>query len=344
MKKIEENRNYALDVIRALAITLVLTIHAFSFKASEGASVLQEGILCLAKMAVPLFLLLTGYLNCKKTVEDYYVRGKWKGCFRVLLAYIALGSLCYIGSVCMGREAGVVDYIKQTLAFKLTPYGWYIEMWVGLFFLTPFLNIIFNNLDKKSENLLLVSLLLLSSIALFVNRNGNTILPSFWMSLWPVTLYFLGAYLSHNPIKVRKRVLFIVLLVVAFGEPLLNIIVHSKTYLYFWGGQDGIIYLISAFVVFAFILDKCKNIHLNNLYRGVILISKQSLNMYLISALFDTIGKNLFKEHLSNTTLTTVPYLFLLLGFSFIGSLLVSCLYDKILKSTTVLAKSLNNK
>ena len=268
MKKIEENRNYALDVIRALAITLVLTIHAFSFKASEGASVLQEGILCLAKMAVPLFLLLTGYLNNRKTVEDYYVKGKWKGCFRVLLAYIALGSLCYIGSVCMGREAGVVDYIKQTLAFKLTPYGWYIEMWVGLFFLTPFLNIIFNNLDKKSENLLLLSLLLLSSIALFVNRNGNTILPSFWMSLWPVTLYFLGAYLSHNSVKVRKRVLFIVLLVVALGDPLLNIIVHSKTYLYFWVGQDGIIYLISAFVVFAFILDKCKNIHLNNLYLG----------------------------------------------------------------------------
>lgn len=343
MEKIEENRNYALDVIRALAITLVLTIHAFSFKASEGASVLQKGILCLAKMAVPLFLLLTGYLNCKKTVEDYYVREKWKGCFRVLLAYIALGSLCYIGLVCMGRESGVVDYIKQTLAFKLTPYGWYIEMWVGLFFLTPFFNIIFNNLDKKSENLLLVSLLLLSSIALFVNRNGNTILPSFWMSLWPVTLYFLGAYLSHNPIQVRKRVLFVVLLVVAFGEPLLNIIVHSKTYLYFWGGQDGIIYLISAFVVFAFILDKCKNMHLNNLYLGgVILISKQSLNMYLISALFDTIGKNLFKEQLGNTTLTTVPYLFLLLGFSFIGSLLVSCLYDKILKSIIVLVKSIN--
>ena len=142
----EENRNYALDVIRALAITLVLTIHAFSFKASEGASVLQEGILCLAKMVVPLFLLLTGYLNCKKTVEDYYVKGKWKGSFRVLLAYIALGSLCYIGSVCMGREAGVVDYIKQTLAFKLTPYGWYVEMWVGLFFLTPFLNIIYNKI------------------------------------------------------------------------------------------------------------------------------------------------------------------------------------------------------
>ena len=65
--------------------------------------------------------------------------------------------------------------------------------------------------------------------------------------------------------------------------------------------------------------------------------------MYLISALFDTIGKNLFKEQLGNTTLTTtVPYLFLLLGFSFIGSLLVSCLYDKILKSIIVLAKSIN--
>ena len=340
MEKNDVKRNYALDVIRALAITLVLTIHAFSFKASEGASVLQEGILCLAKMAVPLFLLLTGYLNNRKTVEDYYQKGKWKGCFRVLLAYIALGSLCYVGSVCMGHEAGVVDYVKQTLAFKLTPYGWYVEMWVGLFFLTPFFNIIFNNLDKKSENLLLVSLLLLSSFALFINRNGNTILPSFWMCLWPVTLYFLGAYLSHNSVKVRKRVLFIVLLVVALGEPLLNIIVHSKTYLYFWGGQDGIIYLISAFVVFAFILDKCKNIHLNNLYLGgVILISKQSLNMYLISALFDSVGRHFLKEQLSVSTIAVIPYLFVLLFFSFVCSLIVSCLYDKISRKILYLIK-----
>ena len=57
-------------------------------------------------MAVPLFLLLTGYLNCKKTVEDYYVRGKWKGCFRVLLAYIALGSLCYIGTAVQRKNLG----------------------------------------------------------------------------------------------------------------------------------------------------------------------------------------------------------------------------------------------
>lgn len=49
MKKIEENRNYALDVIRALAITLVLTIHAFSFKASEGQVCFKKEFYALQK-------------------------------------------------------------------------------------------------------------------------------------------------------------------------------------------------------------------------------------------------------------------------------------------------------
>ena len=268
METQKNKRNFALDVIRALAITLVITIHTFGFDANKGASLIQEGVLCLAKMAVPLFVLLTGYLNNHKTIEDYYGNGKWKGCFRVILAYIILGSLCYAGSVCWGRNYGVFDYLKTLMAFKLTPYGWYVEMWIGLFFMTPFLNIIFHNLDEKAERILLVTLLLLSSIALFFNRNGNIVIPAFWMSIWPVTLYFLGAYLSRHKVKIEKKVLLLVLLAVGLGEPCLNLFCHSDSYLYFWGGQDGVVYLVSAFVTFAFILHKFSDKSYSNFFSG----------------------------------------------------------------------------
>lgn len=333
METKNNKRNFALDVIRALAITLVITIHTFSFDVNKGACLMQESILCLAKMAVPLFVLLTGYLNNYKTIEDYYAKGKWKGCLRVLLAYVVLGSLCYVVSILLGRSGDVIDYIKKMLSFKLTPYGWYIEMWIGLFFMTPFLNIIYRNLNKRAEHILLVTLLLLSSVALFFNRNGNTVIPAFWMSLWPITLYYLGAYLSRHEVAIRNLILWGLLFIVVFGEPLLNLCLNTHTYLYFWGGQDGLVYLVSAFATFVLVLRIFKDkYYCNFVSGGVFIVSKQSLNMYLISALFDSIGRHLLREQITNTTSDVLPFLFLLLCFSFICSLLVSCLYDKIIK------------
>lgn len=249
-------RNYALDVIRTLAITLVLVIHTFSFDASRGASNLQASILCFSKMAVPLFVLLTGYLNHGKTVEDYYSKGKWRGCFRVLVAYVVLGTLCYLGSLVLGHEGNVLDYIKRLLAFKLTPYGWYVEMWIGLFFLTPFLNAILSFSNRKTKQILIKTLLVISSIPLFVNRNGNIIIPSFWMSVWPITLYCIGAYISEEPLKIKGKWLLTILLCIALGEPLLNWALHTSAYLYFWGGQDSVVYLVSATCMFVLILRK----------------------------------------------------------------------------------------
>ena len=83
----------SLNLIRAFAIFLVMLNHNFC----QNIGPLQDIFVVLGKAGVPLFLLLTGYLNGNKTIEDYYVYGKWKRCIDIIIAYGVLGTLCYFG-------------------------------------------------------------------------------------------------------------------------------------------------------------------------------------------------------------------------------------------------------
>lgn len=321
-------RNINLDLIRAIAIILVMVNHTFKLGVM---SLPQAGIRCIALAGVPLFLMLTGYLNNKKTCEDYYVKGKWHGCIRILTAYLILGTICYIGGNLFDcKNISIKDFIFKLLSFRLTPYGWYIEMWIGLFFFTPFLNMIIQELSDKSEKILLITLIFFTCIASFFNRNGINILPNFWISTYPITLYFIGYYISKHEINIPKWLFISYIIIVAIGEPLLNFIVSSKQYLYFWGGQDDIVYAVLAFLIFT----KIKNLNLNNIkLYGITKVSFASLHMYLISYLFDHIWYKTFENnYFTDSPINNLPYYFIIFILSFCCTLPTSLLYIKIEK------------
>lgn len=90
-KKRAKLRILGLDIIRSLAILFVIAGHFFvlhtPFRSTnfEGLSLfLQAGIIPLFQTGVPLFIMLTGYLNTNKVSEKKYYRGIWK----VLIAYV----------------------------------------------------------------------------------------------------------------------------------------------------------------------------------------------------------------------------------------------------------------
>ena len=81
-----QSRIIGLDLLRSCAILFVIAGHFFAlntpFKSTifEGFSMfLQALIFPLFLTGVPLFLMLTGYLNTNKTVSKQY----YKGCIRV---------------------------------------------------------------------------------------------------------------------------------------------------------------------------------------------------------------------------------------------------------------------
>lgn len=73
--------NPALDLIRSVAILFVMSQHfmlnSHFWNASfDGLSMYLQGFfLIIFQVAVPLFLFLTGYLNCNKSLDNKYFLG-----------------------------------------------------------------------------------------------------------------------------------------------------------------------------------------------------------------------------------------------------------------------------
>lgn len=80
-----QTRILGLDIIRSLAILFVIAGHFFvlhtPFRSTNfgGFSLfVQAGVIPLFQTGVPLFIMLTGYLNINKVSSKKYYRGIWK--------------------------------------------------------------------------------------------------------------------------------------------------------------------------------------------------------------------------------------------------------------------------
>ena len=193
-----------LDLIRGLAAFLVLSVHFFLNNGYYATPMLGKKMLLLTvvrtgfMVCVPLFLLLSGFLcHRKKWSGRYYV-----GIFRVLFTYGFVTLVCLIFKcVYQGVPFRITWAGKELLAYTGAPYAWYVEMYLGLFLFIPFLNGMYHSMDSQKKKLALVLTLMgLTALPALCNLNHH-ILPAWWMQIYPVTYYILGAYLNEYPLK-----------------------------------------------------------------------------------------------------------------------------------------------
>ena len=125
-----------LDLVRVVAIFFVIGGHFFSINTSYrnvpflGGSLFIQGMMnSVFMVGVPLFMMLTGYLNIKKTPTKKY----YKGMVRVLVAYLVFSIVTILfRNYYLGEERSIVQWILAILNYSAIPYAWYIEMWIGL--------------------------------------------------------------------------------------------------------------------------------------------------------------------------------------------------------------------
>ncbi len=217
-------RNVNLDITRSLAVFLVMTVHFllntefYGFVAEGKRYFLLIVIRTFSIICVALFMLLTGYLMNKKTLCASY----YKGIIRILVIYLIACAASTAYKCTLGiQEFDLYTFITNITNFSAARYSWYVEMYIGLFLLIPFLNLIYNGLDtKRKKNVLLATFFIITCLPTILNifrfdsiewflhpsadRAYVNLVPNWWANIYPITLYFVGCYLKEYPIRINK--------------------------------------------------------------------------------------------------------------------------------------------
>ncbi|MBQ8551728.1 MAG: acyltransferase family protein [Clostridia bacterium] len=304
-------RNSALDITRIVAAFSVIGVHFFLNSGYYNTPMLGGRMLLLTilrtgfMICVPLFIMLTGYLMSRKEWSLRYYRGIVK----TLAVYLLASIVCLVyKNVILQEGITLLGGAAHILNYSAAPYAWYIEMYIGLFLLIPFLNAMWRGLEeKRARGALVITLIFLSSLPSvfniwnfqvegwiktpYLSTDYIKILPEWWVMIYPLTYYFLGAYLKEYPIKLKKRfnLPLIVLSVIAFG---------AFNYYRSWGGYFawgaytdwfGLPTLVVTVLVFVFLVyhdTSCFPVWSKKLLAWV---SDACLGAYLVSYIFDDI-------------------------------------------------------
>ena len=170
-------------------------------------------------ICVPLFLVLTGYLMCNKGLSAKF----YLGIIKTLGIYIISSIFCTLFKwFVLHQEHSPLSMIADISGFNGSRYAWYINMYIGLFLLIPFLNLIYNNLtSKRQKQLLVFTLLLLTAAPSLLNifnfhaagwwlhpsisTQYTQIVPNWWTGIYPFTYYFIGCYLREYGFILKAR-------------------------------------------------------------------------------------------------------------------------------------------
>lgn len=179
------SRICGLDLIRVVAIFFVIAGHFFSLNTSyryvpfTGVSLFIQGMMnSVFTVGVPLFMMLTGYLNINKTSSKKY----YKGMVRVLVAYLFFSIVTIaFRTYYLGEELSLVQWGLKIFNYSAIPYAWYIEMWIGLALLAPFLNYLYHAIPTMKQKLLLIAtLFVMTALPDLCNRYGVYLMPGYF--------------------------------------------------------------------------------------------------------------------------------------------------------------------
>ena len=306
-----ENRNTAMDIIRIVAVFFVICIHFFLNSGFYGQVVSGTNMYILfilrtlSSVCIPMFLILTGYLMCKKILSKKYYVGNVK----TLIIYILASIFCTLFKVYyLNTPIDFGDFILSVLNFSGAPYSWYIELYIGLFLLIPFLNVMYNKLEsKRKKQVLVLTLIVITVLPSIINIFSVTsdslcfnptlgdaitkLVPAWWKEFYPVTYYITGCYLREYGLKIKTSVLTILFVVCTFVFSSFNYyrsygeLFEAGQYIA-WNGFEP--YLLG--VMFFVLLSRINANKFPKVIRRVIYkISSVSLGIYLISYIPDTI-------------------------------------------------------
>ena len=222
-----KSRESGIDLIRCLGLLFVVGVHEFMYNGYYSEH--QTGAVIWAANSVRwlffgcngIFMILTGYLKSTKPFSrDYY-----RSLATILVSYLLT---CLVGfpvrHYLLGEKLGFWQWMEKMVTFA--DYGWYVEMYIGLFLLSPLINLVLERLTEPKQLFWLAgTMVVLTALPSVTELN---LVPDYWTSLYPVTYYVLGAVIRRLQPKLPRWACLSGAAAIAMGLGLVSVLTSAK--------------------------------------------------------------------------------------------------------------------
>ena len=342
MKKVN-SRQASIEMLRCLCMFMVVLLHALGrvlyqlepFSAQYFICWFLEGI---AFVAVNCYVLISGYFLVKSrfTIKKIFLL-----VFEVFIYSITI----YIFSVWRGYyKFSKIDLLKNLFPISFGNW-WFVTVYIGMYILSPFINIGIHAMSRKMHTLLATVMVLLFSVypnVFFTSEGFQT--HSGYSLIWFICLYVIAAWirLYYTPnYRIGKKL--IVYLCVAVMVPLSRFIIGYITFalrgeMYhedLFYNYNSVLVLASSILLFLLFLNYKGNdtimgriaLRMGALTFAVYLIHEHDWLQDVIWSYFDLPGKV--------NKIYFVPYIFFSVIVIYIVCLLIDCIRIRIFKQMT---------
>ncbi len=277
-------------------------------------------------MGVPLFIAVTGFLNSQdKPTWSYYRKS-----LKVIVPYFLISILYLVfRRYILDEEITLLTGADMILHFNAIQYAWYVEMWIGLYFLAPFLNLMYRGIEtEKTSFALILTLYVMTYVTMTLNREGFQILPNYWTSISPLTCYFIGCHIRKFGVNIAKRKLVLFLFFAILVEPVSNLFFFKgQPYRFVIGVYLFIVPAMAAFFALFYNWETSKE-WLRKMMKSV---STLTLEMYLYCAMCDMVLYPFFMKFYTTQSQFGL-YFFAIIPLELLASFCLAWVTDRIIK------------
>jgi surface polysaccharide O-acyltransferase-like enzyme len=261
-----------IDVLRVLSALAVVSIHAVLPIESHVSGLpahqwwFAVGLSSLSRFAVPVFIMISGYLSLHANGQE-----SWSSFYRKRLIRLGIPFFAFIviygwWDIITKRDVSLSTYIIKTVVFG-NPYGplYFMYILLGLTVITPFLRVLLQHLSRsKVVGLIALLLGLATCWELCISWFAHTWTFSYMFSTsWFIPYigyYVLGYYFRKYPVHISPSLL----LSVFFGSGLVLTLLNGL-FMQRWGanGQGMMLHnyinpltIVMAASLFLFTLQK----------------------------------------------------------------------------------------
>lgn len=323
---------YQLDIIRAIAILLVLVVHSteliyyakghYQLSDYDGMQrIIFITLFTLGRLGVPLFMLLTGYLMLRreynpKSLNLYYKKRVWSLYKKIVLGIIGL---TVYDVFFQKKPFDLTLLLKQILLVENLPgiQTWYMPMILSVYLLIPFVANALRNVNKN----MILALMSVVFFYFFVIRDLNLLLEVIQLPTLAVVVDFgfissqgfiivLGWLLYQGAFRKISSINLLVFIIIGFG---------GLVYYQYYSFEVGVNYLVWYTNGLLTVLGLCLFELLNRieLYQEVTLvrlISEASFGIFWVHSIVQDIlwpYVNKINNHLIAVIILSVSNLFI---------------------------------